>query len=110
MNGRPLVCFHFHGLKRLWSWLYEPNLSEYRARLSAVVRKGIFQPYLRELIAIEADLRSLHGQAATGLRLRRGGAQASVFGALTGQLRRWFRIGRGLLAGQYLIRMNGRVL
>lgn len=110
INGQPLVCFHFHGFKRLWSWLYEPNLGEYHATLSAVVRKGIFEPYLQELTAIEADLRHVPGAPVPGNRLKRGGVQGSNVGMGIATVRRWLRIGRGLATGQYLIQFNGRVL
>jgi hypothetical protein len=110
INGRPLVCFHFHGFKRIWSWLYEPNLSEYQVESSLAIRRGIFAPYIHELSAIEGELKALPGGTSPAIILKRGGIQS--IGALQylGWVRRWLRICRRSVMGQCLILVNGRVL
>lgn len=110
INEAPLVCFHFHGFKRIWSWLYEPNLREYQATLSSAIRKGIFQPYLKELAMIEADLQTIPGAPTGAGTLMRGGTQVSSLSQAIDHVRRWLRICRGMLSGQYLIHLTKRVL
>jgi len=110
INGQPLLCFHFHGFKRIWSWLYEPNLSEYRVRLGPAIRKGIYQPYLEEMSGIESELRAMSIPAASSANVTRGVSETSFVHWSVRQVRRWLRIFRGTIMRQYLIHMNGRVL
>lgn len=49
VDGRPLVFFHFQGLRRIASRKYDSNLSGYGARMTADLRHGVFYPYLRAL-------------------------------------------------------------
>lgn len=50
VSGRPLVVFHFHGIRRVLSPIYDCGLYEYRVRLDARIR-GIYKPYVKELAA-----------------------------------------------------------
>lgn len=45
----PLIFYHFHKLRALGRRLYAAGVSDRRARLGAVVRNGIYAPYLRAL-------------------------------------------------------------
>jgi hypothetical protein len=110
IDGRLLICFHFHGFKRIWSWLYEPNLSEYQVKSSMPMRRGIFQPYLLEIARIEAELRALPKGTSPAILLDRGGIRPTIFVQYLDRLRRWLRICRGIFIGQYLIYFRGRVL
>ena len=49
IGGRPLVAFHFHGIRRIAPRLYDSGLYIYRARLTKAAREGIYRPYLKEL-------------------------------------------------------------
>jgi hypothetical protein len=53
VDGQPLIFFHFHELKRVRSWLYNLNLSRYRVKPTAMVRRRIYAPYLRRLGCLE---------------------------------------------------------
>jgi hypothetical protein len=57
VDGDPLICFHFHGLKHVVGPLYESGLRHYGVKLDAVARRRLFEPYLAELIDHEAELR-----------------------------------------------------
>jgi hypothetical protein len=59
IEGRPLIAFHFHGMKRIALRLYDSGLYTYRARLTDVVRNSIYRPYLQELSHCEDRLSSL---------------------------------------------------
>jgi len=110
IDGQPLVGFHFHGFKRIWRWLYDPNLSDYQVSSSIVMRRGIFAPYLREIAAIDNELKSLHGSIVPVTSLKRGsGKRFKVIGSTNG-VRRWLKVGRRLVMGQYLVHVNGHVL
>jgi hypothetical protein len=50
---RPLVFFHFQGLRKALRWFIFSSHRVYRAPLSGVVRNHIYKPYVDELLAIE---------------------------------------------------------
>ena len=49
VDGRPLVFFHFHGMKRMLLGFYESGLHEYGEALTPAMRQGIYRPYVRRL-------------------------------------------------------------
>lgn len=48
----PLIFYHFHGLKKIRSWMYEINMSQHESRPSLVVLRYIYQPYIKSLSTI----------------------------------------------------------
>ena len=49
-NGEPLIFFHFHGLRFLNSWIYDPFYSSINhGEMPADLRDWIFKPYLRAM-------------------------------------------------------------
>lgn len=58
----PLVFYHFHGLKALNRWLYDPNVTNYGHPMDWIVRKHIYALYIRELQAVSRWLRSEIGE------------------------------------------------
>jgi hypothetical protein len=59
VDGKPLVFFHFHNIKRLLFGIYESGLHDYGAALTAAVRNGVYRPYLRDLLACERQIAEL---------------------------------------------------
>ena len=51
VDDKPLIFFHFHGVKRIRSWLYDVQLAAYGLVLSGAVRRAIYRPYLQALEA-----------------------------------------------------------
>ncbi|MCW5798247.1 MAG: Glycosyl transferase [Nitrospira sp.] len=110
IDGQPLVAFHFHGFKRIRQWLYDPNLSDYQVQSSIAMRRGIFAPYLREMAAIEVELKQLHNRTSPVTSLKRGSGNRLKVVRPENGVRRWLRVGRRLIMGQYLVQVNGHVL
>lgn len=54
VDGTPLVFFHFHGLKKISQDSYDTNLDDYGARLTPVLCKLVYQPYLDALRNVDA--------------------------------------------------------
>jgi hypothetical protein len=61
VDERPLVFYHFHGIKRMLFGIYESGLLEYGVELTAATRKGIYRPYLKDLLACDRGIASLPG-------------------------------------------------
>lgn len=49
IDGQPLVAFHFHRLRKMAPRLYDPRLDEYGVRISELLRRWIYEPYLERL-------------------------------------------------------------
>jgi hypothetical protein len=49
---RPLVFFHFQGLRKALRWFIFSSHRVYRAPFSSAVRNHIYKPYVDELLAI----------------------------------------------------------
>lgn len=47
VDGSPLIFFHFSGLRELAPGLYDPALEAFGARLTPVLRRSVYLPYLR---------------------------------------------------------------
>ncbi len=70
VDGRPLVFFHFQGLRKLSPTVYDSNLTSYGARMTPSLRDGVFLPYIAALQRAEAIVapRLANAIGATGLR------------------------------------------
>lgn len=61
VEGRPLVFFHFHGVKRMLFGIYESGLHEYGVELTPATRTGIYRPYVKDLATCNRQLAGLPG-------------------------------------------------
>lgn len=55
-DGRPLIFFHFHGVRRGGQRFYLSNLVPYGAWPTGVVKRRLYTPYLERLMEVEAAL------------------------------------------------------
>jgi hypothetical protein len=96
----PMVCFHYHGFRRLWRNLYDPNVGVYGVSLNTAMRQGVFASYAKALRESEQTLASLK-LSLEGRCQRRGGD--SVL---------WKRLWRNMVHKVWLCRslLTGRVL
>jgi hypothetical protein len=56
VDGAPLVFHHFHGLSYTRPGPFRSGLEPYGARLTPVLRRHVYRPYLRNVLAHEAAL------------------------------------------------------
>lgn len=56
VDNDPLIFYHFHGLKKITDWLYDPSWIFYKVKSSAILRKKIYTVYLKTLIDVNTDL------------------------------------------------------
>ena len=51
-DNKPVVFFHFHGLRKVKSWFVTSQLI-YGSRLTPAIKAGIYQPYVDHLVQVE---------------------------------------------------------
>jgi hypothetical protein len=87
VDGSPLVFYHFHAFKRVLTWLFDPGLARYGARLTPEVRGFLYLPYLTELRKMERTLRNEVPDFSGGWGSARGaGVRSFLSQALRRQL------------------------
>jgi len=59
VENEPLIFFHFHYLKQVNKWVYNPGLSEYKTSLVRVLRDYIYVPYIHALREAEAKVHAV---------------------------------------------------
>jgi hypothetical protein len=63
VNGRPLLFYHFQGIRELVPGWFEPGLRAYHTGLSPELRDLIYLPYLKKLVVNQQRLRREQGIA-----------------------------------------------
>ena len=56
VDGKPLIFFHFHRLKKLAPRMYDTGLRDFGNTMTSVLRDHIYAPYVRELERTEAGM------------------------------------------------------
>jgi hypothetical protein len=62
VDDDPLVFYHFNGLRRVYHWLYEPEMRRRGYSLHPTVKRQIYVPYIRELRAAARLIRAAGGE------------------------------------------------
>jgi hypothetical protein len=105
----PLIFYHFHGLKSLTPFIFDPQLQRYAAQLSPVLRKDVYGPYLAALHRAE---QTLARRAPRGARTL-GSIRASA-AARRSFVDEWRRkasdVLRGTLRGRLIYAVRGRLV
>jgi hypothetical protein len=65
VDGEPLIFFHFHGLKIVTPWLYQPSEAAYEP-MPGKLRRRLYGGYLKELAATSAWIRAVVPGTALG--------------------------------------------
>ena len=101
LDGRPLLFFHFQGIREVLPGWFDPGLKGYGAALSAGLCDWVYGPYLEQLVATQRRLQRDHG-IAPRIGFDRLGAGASW-------RERWERI-RARWFVPYVRRWRGELL
>jgi hypothetical protein len=110
VDEQPLIFFHFHRLKQIEGWVYDPTLAGYKAKASSVVRRGIYGPYIRSLVEAAREMPASLQDAAPRRSIRDPAAVRGFSGPITQGVRRLLHLFRGIVEQHYLFVLNGRVL
>ena len=111
VDDDPLIFFHFHGLKKIRPWLYDPHWKGYGANPSMVLRRRIYIPYLQMLDDINRQLLAAVDTIVISEDVRgklknqeRSMANTERF---VGRIRILPTVALGMLTGNYLFFVNG---
>jgi hypothetical protein len=109
VDEQPLIFFHFHDLKKIKDWLYDPQMAMYKVKPCRRIRRNIYGPYIQTLSDISQQVSSA---------LENGSLQSSIRGRIVRSqlpqhiegLRSLLRIGKGIFTRKYILVINGRVI
>lgn len=105
VDGDPLIFFHFHALKRISRWTYDPGWIEYGVPPSSLLRSRVYVPYLRTLFSISRGLLGSRNGPAVSNSSRHWSdipGERSPVRRLVERLRRLKRTIRDIAAGRML--------
>jgi hypothetical protein len=107
---RPLIFFHFQGLKQAMGWFIFNNHRLYRAPFTNEVRDHIYRPYVEQLLAIEKSVHPM--MDVSGQRLHRRSTVIDIRQYLESKLRtirnRLFQL-LDIVTGRAVFIFRGRV-
>jgi hypothetical protein len=114
VDGQPLIFFHFHGLRRVSSWLFETNLEIYNVRTPTPVLNRIYKPYIRAISRISERYPGFAGLfLSDGLRLQTqktspsSGPSNHPLDRIIGALRWRVEACYGIYHGKYILFLGG---
>ena len=81
VDEQPLIFFHFHGLKKVNTWLYGHNLAVYGVRRSRTVLRSIYAPYFANLLNVSQELLPFFPQASPDSSIRYQTRESAPFPA-----------------------------
>jgi hypothetical protein len=70
VDNQPLIFFHFHGLKKITSWLYNSRLGDYKLSLADPAVDYIYQIYIRTLRQVEHQWLHPQGVICSAAKIR----------------------------------------
>lgn len=116
-DSQPLVFFHFHELKQIRLWLYDPTLARRGLHTNYFLKKYIYGPYIRELLEvahwISVSLPINQSQICLGsIRGRRARVEikSNMFREMAKKIIIQFSIIKNVLQGKLWVMILGRIL
>jgi hypothetical protein len=110
VDEQPLIFFHFHRLRQIGAWIYDPRLTDYKIKASPIVRRRIYAPYIRVLSETAHYMPSSLQKAALRSSIRCVAGEWRSRRRAVRILRQWKRSLLGVLKQDYLLVLNGRVV
>lgn len=108
-DGKPVVFFHFHGLRTLGRMLYFAEHARYGAPWNSTIKHRLYRPYVSAVASINAQVQS-YGQLRGPTLARHVKADPRPWADMLGSLKRPLKNLESLLRGQFLLVIRGRAL
>ena len=116
VDEQPLIFFHFHGLKQIKSWLYDPNLTKYKVKPFKVLLRRVYAPYIRILLDATRQVSPFLQQDTIGSGIRAqminsSSAQRVSLPRLVARSLKWqIHVCRSIFTRKYILFVNGGVI
>lgn len=115
VDSQPLVLFHFHGLKQMWRWLYDPGLGRYGVHATSFLRRYVYGSYIRELHEAARCVASFADRSYVHLRSIRGSSpqvrgRRSILFAVARRAQHQLGILQKVLHRDLWVVIHGRIL
>ncbi len=106
VDDQALVFFHFHGLRQIKDWLYDPHLTIYKTRLSRTVKRGIYAPYIQALKEAEKLVPHWSQSRVSNIRQLQHCVWVWRIGS---RLKKILRLSADLISGQLIVIAAGGI-
>ena len=114
IDNHSLIFFHFHGLKKITSWWYDPRWRNYGVTPSLVLRRRIYAPYIQTLFDVSRQLLSSSDTHAISGLMREGmNQQEKPIPSIRHVIRQLIMLlsaFKAILTGKYIFIINGLVI
>jgi hypothetical protein len=108
VDDQPLLFYHFHGLKQLTRWLYDPNLMVFKAHLTKPIKKGVYQPYLETLSSLASKTAIPRRSDALHAGIRYQFENAHPFTRQWARFNQSLAVARVIVNHRFIMWMRGR--
>ncbi|MBU1726464.1 MAG: glycosyl transferase [Candidatus Omnitrophica bacterium] len=111
VDGQLLVFFHFSGLKKIESWLYNPNAysTVHKIKPSGLLLQKVYAPYFRSLFEVKRLISVIKGDLPVVLPSANP-ENITFFRKSARNVRKfYFRI-KGVLSKEYVLVLRGRLI
>ncbi|MBN1104241.1 MAG: glycosyl transferase [Deltaproteobacteria bacterium] len=111
-----LLFYHFHGLRSVKTWIYDPQIELYGTKSSILILRHIYAPYVRMLKQQAKMASPLHNRPVSLHNIRTRHAMTSEQGSLPPHLKlgykftEYLRILKRILLRKYFCLIRDRVL
>ena len=114
VDSQPLVFFHFHGLKKIHRFLFDPSLNVYNVRIDNILKRNIYAPYIKRLQETTSWLHPLlHHSHLYLSSIRKDNSifyEYKSFRKIMKRIRDELSVIKGILLGYLWVVINGRIL
>jgi len=110
VDNQPLIFFHFHGLKKINNWLYDPNLSGYKLRLSYIIKHNIYEPYIDALSSVTRKYEAFFMKASKDRSIRYQLKKTDILKRIWKTVDKLIYFFKIIVTGNFILVKRGRVL
>jgi hypothetical protein len=103
VDSKPLIFFHFHGLKQRGRWVYDPGWKEYGIAPSKVLRTMIYLPYIRVLRSVTRLVQRMRYSLPHGVRFNAAVPSTKGLRSLRSKLQKVRNDAREIAAGSLIV-------
>ncbi len=111
VDDQPLIFYHFHALKRIKAWLYDPYWRKYNTVPPKLLRQRVYATYIQKLSALEQQAMSSVGlQAGLGnhkSKTERQRKQVYSIQQISRRCKNLLGFSKNILVGRYIFVVRG---